>query len=1005
MSEHIPETRVDIGELRRQLSEQKGPELWRSLEELSDSEEFQEYLHKEFPRQAAPLESAVDRRGFLKFLGASLALAGLTACARPLSAAEKVVPYVRQPEQIVPGRPLFYASAISSSGYAEGVLVESHQGRPTKLEGNPDHPASLGATTAVTQAAILSLYDPDRSQQVLQNGNTSDWNSFAAAAQASLEASGDGTGVVIVTEPVTSPSLAAQLNAFLEAWPEARWLQYDSTGMRRIYEGTELAWGEALMPSFNLESADVIVSFGADFISDWPGRLRYANHLSARRRIRNADDAMSRLYVFEPTPTPLGSIADHRVPVGDADLVALITAVAVSLGVSVDGATAEAPASVDAALVSAMVADLSATPGRSLVVGSQYLPAEAQALVHAINDVLGNTGFTVSYLSPPEAVAPVGDPLPELVQDIEAGNVSALFLLGVNPVHTAPAALNFASAISSVAFTAHLGQYADETAQASSWHVPQAHFLETWTDARAFDGTATIAQPLIQPFYGGQTEGQLIAALQGDTEATAYSLVSNYWAGRVSGEYSSFWRNSLYAGTVAATASQVVTPSLQALSAPELSANASGYSVNFRPDPSIEDGRWANNGWLQEVPKPFSKLVWDNAALVAARDAEALGVSHGDIISLSVDGRTLELPVWIMPGQAAGTITANLGFGRTAAGRIGNDIGVNANELRGTDGFSLGGVNVTVTGGHYMLVSTQMHHSLALDGGDLTEGTGAARHIVRRGTLEEFQAEPEHPTFVHPVPHHESDLYKDWEYNSYKWGMVIDQNVCTSCNACVVACQSENNIPIVGKREVAIGREMHWLRIDNYYSGTIDNPEFHGQPMLCQHCEKAPCEPVCPVGATVHDHEGLNVMVYNRCVGTRYCSNNCPFKVRRFNYLQYAELSNTATELSMANNPDVTVRSRGVMEKCTYCTQRINSARVTASNEGRTIQDGEVVTACQAACPTNAIVFGDLNDPGSRISQERQSPLNYTLLEELNLFPRNTYVAKVRNINPETGIS
>lgn len=985
---------LNITELRELISDRKGPEFWRSLEELGDSPEFQDYLHKEFPRQAAPLESAVDRRGFLKFLGASLALAGLTACARPLSAAEKVVPYVRQPEELVPGKPLFYASAFSAGGYAEGVLVESHAGRPTKLEGNPDHPASLGATSAVTQASILSLYDPDRSQTVLRAGEISDLTSFAEAAGAALQASGDGSGVVLLTEPVTSPSLASAITDFLEQWPQAQWLQYDSTGSRRIYQGTQLAFGEPLMPAFDLTPADVVVSFGADFISDWPGRLRYANQLSARRRIRDAGDSMSRLYVFEPTPTPLGSIADHRVPVGEADLIALINAVAASLGVAAQGVSDAVPGSVDANLVSAMVADLSSTPGRSLVVASQYLPAEAQALVHAINEALGNVGSTVQYLTPPEAVAPLADPLAELAEGMSAGEVQALFMLGVNPLHTAPVASGFAAALGNVPFSAHLGLYADETAQASGWHVPQAHFLETWTDLRAYDGTTTIAQPLIRPFYGGLNETQFLAVLRGDTEASAYQLLNGYWTSRVTGSFDAFWRNSLYQGSVPGTASQTVTPTLQALTAPQVPEG--DFSLVFRPDPSLEDGRWANNGWLQEVPKPFTKLVWDNAALLSARDAERLGVSNGNLLNINTDGRQLTVPAWVLPGQAAGSITLHLGFGRSAGGRIGTGIGFNANELRPAGSFAAS-ATVNVAGGSHPLVSTQMHHAL--------EGTGEARHIVRHGTLAEFQAEPEHPHFVHPVAHHESDLYPDFEYNSYKWGMVIDMNVCTGCNACVVACQSENNIPIVGKDQVAVGREMHWLRIDNYYSGSIDNPDYYHQPMLCQHCEKAPCEPVCPVGATVHDHEGLNVMVYNRCVGTRYCSNNCPFKVRRFNYLQYAELPNTATELSMASNPDVTVRSRGVMEKCTYCTQRINSARVTASNEGRTIRDGEVMTACQAACPTQAIVFGDLNDPQSRVVQERQSPLNYTLLEELNLYPRNTYVARVRNVNSESGVS
>jgi molybdopterin-containing oxidoreductase family iron-sulfur binding subunit len=989
---------LDLAAIRKKLENEQGPQFWRSLDQLADTEEFQEFLHKEFPRQAAPLEGAVDRRGFLKFLGASLALAGLTACARPVSPDQKIVPYVRQPEEVVPGRPLFFASAISNAGYAEGVLVESHQGRPTKVEGNPDHPASLGATATLTQATVLSLYDPDRSRQITHQGSTSDWEALGKALNAALSASGDGTGVRLLTETVTSPTLAAQIRAFLDAYPAARWVQYDPLANRSFFEGTRLAFGQPLMPDYDFSQADTVVSLDADFVNDFPGRLRYANQFSSRRRIRNASDNLSRFYAFESTPSPTGSIADHRVPATPAAIAALASIIAARSGVDV--AEAALPAGISAELVDAVVSDLLASRGRSIVVAGPYQSPEVQALAHAINDALGNTGATVTYLEPAEAEAATAvAPLATLVDEITAGEVELLLMLGTNPVQTAPAGIGFKAAIGRVPLSVHLGMYFDETAVASTWHVPQTHYLETWGDLRAFDGTITISQPLMSVLYGGKSELEVMALLRGTADATAYGLVREYWQNRVSGSFDAFWRDSVYRGVVADSRSAAVAPALQALPAPQ--ATSAGLVVQFRPDPSIGDGRWANNGWLQEVPKPFTKLVWDNAAIVAPATAEEFALQNGDLVELTVDGRSLEAPTWILPGQAPGVITLNFGFGRSSAGRIATGLGFNAADLRSSEDTWTAAASLRKTGSRYQLVTTQTHHSLDHTEGGLGGDTGAKRHIIRAGTLAEFRAEPETPLFVHPVPHAESDLYPDYEYNSYKWGMVIDMNVCTGCNACVVACQAENNVPIVGKDQVAVGREMHWLRIDNYYSGSVDNPQYYHQPMLCQHCEKAPCEPVCPVGATVHDHEGLNVMVYNRCVGTRYCSNNCPYKVRRFNYLQYAELSTDASPESLAYNPDVTVRSRGVMEKCTFCTQRISKARIDANNEVREIRDGEVVTACQAACPMQAIVFGDLNDPASAVSANRKSPLNYTPLEELNTFPRNTYVARVKNVNPQ----
>ena len=981
-----PQSDLTIAQIRERLENAQGQEYWRGLDELAETDDFRAFMAEEFPRQAAPLESSLKRRDFLKLLGASLALAGLSACARPPLPHEKIVPYVRPPEEVVPGQPLFFATAITHGGYAEGLLAESHAGRPTKVEGNPDHPASLGATTATTQATVLTLYDPDRSQAITRDGAARGWSDLAEA----LGDLGDGTGFALLTETVTSPTLARQITALQESYPEMRWHQYDPLHANGAVVGARAAFGRdvTVVPDFG--AADVVFSLGADFTARGPGRLAHARAFAARRRVRDAEADMNRLYMAESTPSPTGTLADHRMRISPAGIGALAAVVAGRLGVAAPAA--ELPEGVDEAVVDALVADLEGARGSSLVVVGDGLPAEVHALAHAMNAALGNLGSTVTVREPVE-VRPVDhvESLRELVDAMGAGEVSTLVVMGGNPVYTAPQDLDFAGAMEAVDTTVHLGLYADETAALATWHVPETHHLETWSDARAFDGTACILQPIIRPFYGGRSPHELLALLAGEPEATAYDLVRETWSARIDGDIDAFWQRVVYLGVIEGTQSPVLdldVGSLQ-LSLPPV---PSGRTLLLEPDPSIGDGRWANNGWLQELPKPFSKLTWDNAALVSAATAEALSVRTEDLLDLTVDGTTVTAPVWILPGQADDVITLHLGFGRTAFGRVAEGVGVNAFRLLTADAPWAAPVEAVKAPGRHQLASTQLHFAL--------DGTGERRHIVRHGTLQDLQAEPEHPHFVHPVEHHASDLYPDYVYESYAWGMVVDMSVCTGCNACVTACQAENNVPIVGKEQVLVGREMHWIRVDTYYAGGIDSPEYYQMPMMCQHCEKAPCEPVCPVGATVHDQEGLNVMVYNRCVGTRYCSNNCPYKVRRFNYLQYAELDGSATEQSLAGNPEVTVRSRGVMEKCTYCTQRISRARITANNEGRPIRDGEVITACAAACPTEAIVFGDTNDPDSVVTGTKNSVLNYAVLSELNTFPRTSYLAHVNNPNP-----
>ena len=993
----INNSTLDIAAVREKLSKSQGKAYWLGLEELSNTSEFQEFLNEEFPRQSVAYENSVDRRDFLKLLGASLALAGLTSCVRPVRPSEKIVPYVKAPEEMVPGRPLFFASAINQGGYAMGVIAESHQGRPTRVEGNPDHPASLGAMDVTTSASVLGLYDPDRSQTIVGGAD------FAAFATA-LQGAAGGSGFAILTETVTSPTLARQLAQVFEAYPQTRWYQYDQLHNDNTLEGSRLAFGEPVTTRYDFNQADVIISLGADFLGEGPARIRYTKDFSRRRKVLSAENTMSRLYVMESTPTITGAMADHRVTIRPSQIVAVAGYLAGELGVA--GAEGALPENVNAELVEALLADLQAANGRSIVIPGDGEAPYVHALAHAMNSALGSVGTTVFYHENVEA-QPVNhtEQIRALTAAISAGEVTSLLVLGANPLYTAPIDLNFAEAYSGIT-TFHVGQYFDETAARSTWHVPQTHYLETWSDARAFDGTVTIMQPLISPFYNGKSDHEILAALLGDAEATSFQIVQDTYTANVQGDFDDFWRQSVFAGVIAGTQAPLTEVTLASL--PETPTLSSGeYEIQFKLDPSILDGRYANNGWLQEVPKPLTKIVWDNVAFIAPATAETLGVSNHDIVTLTVGENSVNAPVWIMPGQAANTVTVHLGFGRGEnAGHTANGVGFNANVIRTSDTpwQTVGGV--TRAAGRHKIVTTQIHWRYDSPSGendtwaDYKDSTTQRRHIIRHGTLAELQAEPEYPKFVHPVAEEASDLYPDFAYTSYKWGMVVDMTVCTGCNACVVACQSENNIPVVGKKQVAVGREMHWIRIDTYYGGDLDNPEFYMQPVACMHCEKAPCEPVCPVGATVHDNEGLNVMVYNRCVGTRYCSNNCPYKVRRYNFLQYAELTSTATELSLMQNPDVTVRSRGVMEKCSYCTQRIQQGYIRAENQGRKIADGEVVTACQSACPAEAIIFGDMNTEGSAISSHKGSVLNYALLGELNTVPRSTYLARLRNPNP-----
>ena len=1019
---------LDLNSLRRSLSTARGAEYWRCLEELAGTEDFNELLRREFPRHASAWLDSLDRRNFLKVMGASLALAGLSGClsSSPAPPDEKIVPYVKQPEEIIPGRPLFFATAMPLAGYGAGILAESHMGRPTKVEGNPGHPASLGSSDAFMQASILGLYDPDRSQVLSNAGRISTWNGFFSAVNAELETQrlNQGAGLRILTETVTSPTLGYQLNDLLRRFPKAKWHRYEPAGRESVEEGARLAFGEAVETIYRFDKAEVIFSIDSDFLFFGPGCVRYARDFAGKRRVLGPNAQMNRLYAVESTPTVTGSMADHRLPLSPGEIEGFANIVAKGLGLQVAG-TAK-PGRYDK-WQRALVRDLQSHRGTSVVIAGEQQPPMVHAWAHAMNQALGNVGTTVAYIDPVEA-RPINQSwsLRDLVRDMDANVVQLLIIIGGNPVYTAPADLNFASRLVKSNLSIHLSPYDDETAALCHWHIPEAHYLESWSDVRAYDGTATIIQPLIAPLYGGRTAHEIVAALMGQPGRSSYDIVRDYWKQQSRAQdFELFWRTALHDGVVAGSAfspkpvrlrdvssfgSRVSSSSpdtrhstLDALNPKPDTRNPTpetqtSLEITFRPDPGILDGRFANNGWLQELPKPLSKLTWDNAVLVSPATAQRLGLSYRvgttggergtiytDMVELDYGGRKLRGPAWILPGQADGCVTVHLGYGRTRAGRVGNNTGFNANVLRTSDALWHGiGLQIRKTGGQYPLACTQFHH--------LMEG----RDLVREATLAEYR---KNPNFVREEESSSQSIYPGFKYDGYAWGMAIDINSCIGCNACMVACEAENNGPVVGKAEVMRGREMHWIRVDRYYKGDLGNPEMLHQPVPCMQCENAPCELVCPVHATTHSHEGLNDMTYNRCVGTRYCSNNCPYKVRRFNFFEYADFKTPS--LKLMRNPNVTVRSRGVMEKCTYCVQRINTKKIDAEKENRKLRDGEIVTACQQACPAEAIVFGDINDPNSRVSKLKAGSLNYGLLGELNTKPRTTYQAKLRNPNPE----
>ena len=993
--------KMELAEVQDRLAKvKKGPQYWRSLEELAQSDAFIEMLHREFPRQASFLPEGASRRDFLKLMGASMALAGLSACVKqPLA---PIVPYVRQPNEVVLGKPLFFASAMPFGAYALPALVESHEGRPTKIEGNPEHPAGLGASDVFMQASILDMYDPDRAQIVTYLGAIRNWSDYAVALSAALNTQkmNRGAGLRILSAPTSSPTMASLMDQVQAAYPDSKWIQWEPVNRDNVRNGAMLAFGQDVETRYNLEKADIILSLDGDFLSSgFPGFLYYARQFAARRD-PYLKEKMSRFYSVQGTPTNTSGKADHRLPVRTSEVETVARAIASALGVGGGSGANLAPD--QQKFVAALVKDLQAHKGAAVVIPGDNQPPAVHALAHAMNGALGAAGNTVIFTEPVQVKPHDGTAaLKELVGDMNAGKVDMLLIVGSNPVYDAPVDFGFADAMDKVPLRVHHCLYNNETSDHAHWHVPATHYLEQWGDARAFDGTVSVVQPLIAPLYEGKSEYEFIYALIGPPEVAGYDLVRGYWQNQVKGDFEAAWRKSLNDGFIANTALPAKSAAAKGGAIPSTNnASSNLMEVMFRRDPLIYDGSRANNAWLQETPKPIMNLCWDNAVLISPDQAKKSGLVTGDIIEIDVNGRKVNGPIWPQPGHPDNSITVFLGYGRYKAGHVGTGVGFDAYKLRSSSAPWYDAVSIRKVGDDYRFAHPQGFQYI--DFSDLPNGKSDdlyGRHVIRKATLDDFVKNPGFAQEEVETPPEDETLYTNYQYTELKWGMAIDMNSCVGCKTCIVACQAENNIPVVGKEQTMRGRQMQWLRVDVYYEGGTVNPGMYYQPVPCMQCENAPCEQVCPVGATVHSTEGLNDMVYNRCVGTRYCSNNCPYKVRRFNFLLWQDW--TTPQFKMMRNPEVSVRSRGVMEKCTYCIQRIAEGRITAERESRRVRDGEVVTACQQACPAGAIHFGDLNDPNSKVTKIKQQQRNYGLLADLNTRPRTSYLAIVSNPNPE----
>jgi molybdopterin-containing oxidoreductase family iron-sulfur binding subunit len=1094
--------------------DESGPQFWRHPAERGQNAAADSGEAPEFgPGESEPPDGA-SRRQFLQLMGAAMAMAGLAGCRRP---EEKILPYSRAPEGQMPGIPERYATGMPFRDVLRPVLVQSHEGRPTKVEGNAEHPVGQSGTSPFEQASVLNLYDPDRSRTVRRDGAEASWGDFVSYCRGLAEEADQRT-VAVLVEETSSPTVQAMQQRLADRFSDLRWVSYAAGGDDPVRRGTEQAFGRPLRPRYNLGEAEVMVSLDSDFL-DGTHRdfLHNTQAFAEGRRLEGTDDEMSRLYAVESTFSTTGGTADHRLALPARRIRAFAAALAAQLGVGTapDVSWSER----EQAHVREIARDLTAAGGQGVVLAGESQPPEVHALAMAINQQLGALGTTVTLFDAGEA-AGQEESVADLTDAMRAGEVDSLFMVGVNPVYDAPAALGFEEALQNVDETVHLGLYRNETARASQWHVPRAHYLEQWGDGRAYDGTLSVIQPLIRPLYeDAHSEVEVLNVLATGVDAAGYDLVREQWRGQLSGPFEEQWRQALHDGYLEDT--QYDVASVDAAEAPAVSGTGGtdDLEVVFRLDPKLLGGRFSNNPWMQELPHPVTKIVWDNVAMMSQATANELGVEvqysegnfYADRIELSLNGETVELPVWVQPGYPDGSIGVSMGYGRTlsttrepystpfwdttdevdiyndgpiaggldAEGNPQNVVGENVAPLRPMGRRVATGASAEKVGSGYLIATTQEEgsmqgrpivrwatleefrenpyfvdddqpyvphlghddghgegehgdgghgaaaggdgHAGATPGGDgavqseeaygLVAGPGSDAHTVSdvpEGTQVEpegedtrVQRQREYPMVWQDNHPQDQEAMKDNPYYGNQWGMSIDLNTCTGCNACVVACTSENNVQVVGKDEVSRGRHMYWIRNDRYYvteGAEDDNPDMMTQPVMCQHCENAPCESVCPVAATVHSPDGTNQMIYNRCIGTRYCANNCPYKVRRFNFYDWT--STLPTEVQMAQNPEVTVRSRGVMEKCSWCVHRIRGKQQQADNEDRDLQPNEIETACQEACPTDAITFGDLNNPESDVVKEKENPRRYELLSYLNTKPRLSYLGRVRNTNP-----
>jgi len=1054
-----------------------GRKYWRSLDQLADTPEFRRWVEREFPSGASEFTDPISRRNFVRIMSASFLLAGvgLSGCRRP---EEKILPFSKLPENYVHGVPGFYATAMPVRRSAIPLVARSNDGRPTKVEGNALHPDSNGGTDRFAQASVLNLYDVDRAKRVTNRGDSVGREvalGFLRRLSESARANG-GAGISFLMEHSSSPSRARLQKRIAETFPMARWFEYEPVDFDIHREAASVAFGKAVSPYFKLDQAKVILSLDCDFIGSEADAYQHIRRFARGRKIADPTGSLNRLYAVEGLMTLTGANADHRLPVTPSAVLQVAAQIALEvLAQSAAISSGELRAALSR-LGAAPLAkpewirecakDLLANKGQSLVMAGYGQPMAVHLIANTLNAALGNVGKTLDLLP---AIETRAGTITELARTLNAGTVETLIVLGGNPVYNAPAELNWAKTQRKAKTVIRLGYYEDETFAVSDWHFPLVHYLESWGDARTADGTLVSIQPLIEPLFGGFSELELIARIAGMDKTKPYDIVRETFEGfSTEGRFEENWKRFLHDGFLAGSATRPVDGTLEvpkvvqivSLASPPGAPSQDKLEVVFHRDSRVDDGRYNNNGWLQELPDPITKMVWDNVILLSKKTADDYGlviVNHEDnnllvpLVRISLAGREVEGPAWIQPGMPDHVIGLALGYGRLESGRVGAGVGYDAYRIRTSDALWLaGGAKLTSVGRTYHLSTTQDHWAM--------EG----RPIVREANLDQYR---EHPKFAKGMSMHEPPGPKDSqgrplplypnpldipgpngktprETATHWWGMSIDLNSCVGCSACMMACQSENNVPIVGKDLVGRNREMHWIRIDRYYTGGLENPQVVNQPMLCQHCESAPCENVCPVNATVHDDEGLNVMAYNRCVGTRYCSNNCPYKVRRFNYLDYNRrplnqlvgpfyssplVHKTDGEWDMARwwrnpdgsirpeeewellklvkNPDVTVRMRGVMEKCSFCLQRIEQAKIAqkvkaGASDNVQVPDGTIKTACQQACPAEAIVFGNVKDPNSHVSQLKQQDRDYTVLEFLLTKPRTTYLARIRNPNP-----